>query len=52
MVSTLYFERKNLLERSNESILSVLRNSESKSERGFSNKSNFNDAKIGLQKIK
>ena len=40
------------MDKSNESLSSVLCNSESKSESGCSNKGNFTDAKVGLQEMK
>ena len=40
------------MDRSNESLSSVLCNSDSKSESGCSNESNFTDAKVGLQEMK
>ena len=48
----LVFERGNVLDKSSESLSSVLCNSKSKSETSWSNKSNFTDAKVGLQEIK
>ena len=50
--SVLAFERENVLEKSNESLSSVLCNSESMSEHCSSNKINFTDAKVGFQVMK
>ena len=50
--SVLAFERKNVLEKSNESLSSILYNSESMSEHCSSNKINFTDAKVGFQVMK
>ena len=46
------FEREIVLDKSNESLSSVLCNSKPKSESGCSNKSNFTDTKVGLQEMK
>ena len=50
--SVLVFERENVLDKSNESLSSVLCNSKSKSESDCSNKNNFTDPKVGLHEMK
>ena len=50
--SVLVSERENISDKSNKSLSPVLRNCESKSESGCSNKSNFTDTKVELQEIK